>query len=86
VQGADLKVSIYHTAKGALLAIGNFGKEPLSGKLSLNLEKLGLGPGEVSVTNLLSGASLSGERPDIRVPSENFLLLAVKPKNRTTQN
>lgn len=83
VQGADLKVSIYHTAKGVLLAIGNFGKKPLHGKLALNLKKLGFDSGEASITNILSGAELFGEATDITVPQENFLLLVVQNKHTT---
>lgn len=82
IKDTDLKVSIYHTDKGVLLAIGNFTKKPLSGKLSLNLEKFGFAGDGVAMTNLLSGESLSGESPDITVPQENFLLLAVQPKQK----
>lgn len=83
VQGSDLKVSIYHTERGVLLAIGNFGKERGDGQLSLNLEKLGFGSQEVSITNLMSGVPLSGNSNDISVPPENFVLLAVESKNPT---
>ncbi|HWL53313.1 MAG TPA: glycoside hydrolase domain-containing protein [Chthoniobacteraceae bacterium] len=71
-----LAVSLYRNKEGILATIGNFSKEDQRERLDVDWKGLGLDPGKVKMTDLVSRREIA-QGSVIAVPRENFLLLKI---------
>ena len=77
----EVKVSAYvHSGKRALLVIGNLSDEPLTPRIRLDLQRLGLQKAQVRAINALSGRRLplDNEVLEVRVRPKSFVLALIE--------